>query len=266
MALSVVRLKTNNSGVDVNGDGKADFIKSSDGVITVNLSDFDKVKVVTKIVNSFGIDTTINYKPLTSNEVYQRDNIFYYPYKNIYTPELLVFSLTTDNAIGGQNTTTYKYGGAKVNVKGRGNLGFAWIEKKDLQTNKLTRTEHSQTYPHIGQPTSSNEYIEQNDSRQLLHSQDNRYSHTPRRYSGIDTLYLAQSQEKSYDLNSGNLLTTITTQQSNIDNYGNVGTIKVTTTGKNKTFVKTTRNTYNNNTTKWYLGRLTASTVAPEHW
>jgi hypothetical protein len=34
-----------------------------------------------------------------------------------------------------------------------------------LQTNKLTRTEHSQTYPHIGQPTSSNEYIEQNDSR-----------------------------------------------------------------------------------------------------
>ena len=246
---------------DVNGDGKADFIKSSDGVITVNLSDFDKVKVVTKIVNSFGIDTTINYKPLTSNEVYQRDNIFYYPYKNIYTPELLVFSLTTDNAIGGQNTTTYKYGGAKVNVKGRGNLGFAWIEKKDLQTNKLTRTEHSQTYPHIGQPTSSNEYIEQNDSRQLLHSQDNRYSHTPRRYSGIDTLYLAQSQEKSYDLNSGNLLTTITTQQSNIDNYGNVGTIKVTTTGKNKTFVKTTRNTYNNNTTKWYLGRLTASTV-----
>jgi hypothetical protein len=56
---------------------------------------------------------------LTSNEVYQRDNIFYYPYKNIYTPELLVFSLTTDNAIGGQNTTTYKYGGAKVNVSSK---------------------------------------------------------------------------------------------------------------------------------------------------
>jgi hypothetical protein len=26
-----------------------------------------------------------------------------------------------DNAIGGQNTTTYKYGNAKVNVKGRVN-------------------------------------------------------------------------------------------------------------------------------------------------
>jgi hypothetical protein len=36
--------------------------------------------------------------------------------------------LLSDNAIGGQNTTTYKYGNAKVNVKGRGNLGFGWIE------------------------------------------------------------------------------------------------------------------------------------------
>jgi uncharacterized membrane protein len=30
-------------------------------------------------------------------------------------------------AIGGQNTTTYKYGNAKVNVKGRVNLGFGLI-------------------------------------------------------------------------------------------------------------------------------------------
>jgi hypothetical protein len=42
---------------------------------------------------------------------------------------LPVFKYTTDNAIGGQNTTTYKYGKAKVNIKGRGNLGFGWIEK-----------------------------------------------------------------------------------------------------------------------------------------
>jgi hypothetical protein len=31
----------------------------------------------------------------------------------------VISSVTTDNAIGGQNTTTYKYGNAKVNVKGR---------------------------------------------------------------------------------------------------------------------------------------------------
>jgi hypothetical protein len=59
-----------------------------------------------------------------------------------------------------QNTTTYKYGNAKVNVKGRVNLGFGWIEKKDLQSNKLTRIEYSQTYPYTGQITATKEYIE----------------------------------------------------------------------------------------------------------
>jgi hypothetical protein len=51
--------------------------------------------------------------------------------------------------------------------KGRGNLGFGWIEKKDLQSNKLTRTEYSQTYPYTGQTTAIKEYIETNDTRLL---------------------------------------------------------------------------------------------------
>jgi hypothetical protein len=49
------------------------------------------------------------------------------------------------------------YGNAKVNVKGRVNLGFGWIEKKDLQSNKLTRTEYSQTYPYTGHITATNQ-------------------------------------------------------------------------------------------------------------
>jgi hypothetical protein len=43
---------------------------------------------------------------------------------SIQNARQVISSVTTDNAIGGQNTTTYKYGNAKVNVKGRGNLGF----------------------------------------------------------------------------------------------------------------------------------------------
>jgi hypothetical protein len=81
---------------------------------------------------------------------------------------IAISSVTTDNAIGGQNTTTYKYGNAKVNVKGRGNLGFGWIEKKDLQSNKLTRTEYSQTYPYTGQTTAIKEYIETNDKVRVI--------------------------------------------------------------------------------------------------
>jgi hypothetical protein len=59
-------------------------------------------------------------------------------------------------------------------IDGNG-LGFGWIEKKDLQSNKLTRTEYSQTYPYTGQTTAIKEYIETNDTRQLLNEQINTY-------------------------------------------------------------------------------------------
>ncbi|WP_225879642.1 toxin TcdB middle/N-terminal domain-containing protein [Abyssogena phaseoliformis symbiont] len=93
---------------DVNGDGKADFIKSSDGMVTVSLSTFDKTKTITSIDNGFNISTTINYKPLTGEGIYQQEAKAYHPNKNIYAPMLLVSSTATNNAIGGQNTATYQ--------------------------------------------------------------------------------------------------------------------------------------------------------------
>ncbi|CAC9965198.1 hypothetical protein, partial [uncultured Gammaproteobacteria bacterium] len=161
---------------DFNGDGMTDYVyhntSYNDGKFKINLNTTKNSKVQT-ITNGFNIQTTINYKPLTDNTVYTKGSNGSYPNIDTQNARQVVSSVTTDNAIGSQNTTTYKYGGAKVNVKGRGNLGFAWIEKKDLQTNKLARTEYSQTYPYIGQITSTKEYIETNNSRQLLNSQTN---------------------------------------------------------------------------------------------
>ena len=140
-------------------------------------------------------------------------------------------------------------------------LGFGWIEKKDLQSNKLTRTRYNQSYPYIAQVAATKEYIETNGSRQLLNQQINTYRKKSLYNNRVHSLYLYQSQEKSYDFNSSNLLITVTTNQSNIDDYGNVGTISVTTKGNDNTFTKTTQNTYNNDPAKWHLGRLTKSTV-----
>ncbi len=246
--------------VDLNGDGLTDILKSKSNNKEAYINQGIQAQLVS-ITNGFGIQTTINYKPLTDSSVYTKDTNSNYPNILIQNARQVVSSVVTDNVINEKNTTVYKYGNAKINTKGRDSLGFGWIEKKDLQTNKLTRTEHSQTYPYIGQITSTKEYIETNNSRQLLNSQTNIHQDKSSYSNKIHAPYSSQSLEKSYDLNSGNLLTTITTQQFNIDNYGNVGTIKVTTTGENKTFIKTTRNTYNNNATKWHLGRLTTSTV-----
>jgi hypothetical protein len=51
-----------------------------------------------------------------------------------------------------------------------------------------------------------------------------------------------RSKERSYDFNASgdSLLITVTINQSNIDNYGNVGTIQISTTGNNKIFSEVT--------------------------
>ena len=69
------------------------------------------------------------------------------------------------------------------------------------------------------------EYIETNGSRQLLNQQINTYRNKSLYDNKVHSIYLHQSQEESYDFNSSDLLTTVTTNQSNIDDYGNVGLI-----------------------------------------
>ncbi|MDO6709001.1 RHS repeat domain-containing protein [Photobacterium sp. 1_MG-2023] len=75
-----------------------------------------------------------------------------------------------------------------------------------------------------------------------------------------------KTTEKSYDL-SGQLVSTVITENADIDEFGNVGTVTVSTTAKNpvsltdETFSKVTQSSYKNDTSKWYLGRLTTSSV-----
>jgi hypothetical protein len=107
--------------IDMNGDGLPDRVFDRDpsndqqGIyVFLNQSDKRKLRSIT---NGFGTQTIINYKPLIDDTVYYKGNSSY-PNIDTQNARQVVSSVTTDNAIGGQNTTTYKYGGAQVNVKG----------------------------------------------------------------------------------------------------------------------------------------------------
>ena len=72
--------------------------------------------------------------------------------------------------------------------------------------------------------------------------------------------YASQQIEKTYDLDSGILITTVTTDTT-LDTYGNATNVSVTTADTTGTYATTTINTYTNDETKWHLGRLTQATV-----
>ncbi|MFT7680813.1 MAG: RHS repeat-associated protein [Moritella dasanensis] len=76
-------------------------------------------------------------------------------------------------------------------------------------------------------------------------------------------IYETEKVEKSYTL-TGNLLATVKTETSEVDNYGNTGKIKITTTAtnpasnKSENFIKITENKYDaDDPSRWLLGRLT---------
>ncbi|MDO6581317.1 RHS repeat-associated core domain-containing protein [Photobacterium sp. 2_MG-2023] len=75
-----------------------------------------------------------------------------------------------------------------------------------------------------------------------------------------------KTTEQSYDLNS-QLVSTVITEHADIDKFGNVGKVTVSTTAKNpltqtnETFTKQTKSIFKNDIAKWHLGRLLESEV-----
>jgi hypothetical protein len=85
---------------DVNGDGNIDICNRADLGVRCHDSTTlsNKLKVIT---NGFGIQTTLNYKPLTDSSVYTKGpKKGYYPNISIQNARQVISSVTTDNAIG----------------------------------------------------------------------------------------------------------------------------------------------------------------------
>ncbi len=80
------------------------------------------------------------------------------------------------------------------------------------------------------------------------------------------TVYQTKETSTSYALN-GQLLSSVETTQSQLDEYGNIGVIEINTTATNpvtqreETFTQRTESAYHNTPSAWILGRLTRSTV-----
>jgi Calx-beta domain/Salmonella virulence plasmid 65kDa B protein/Bacterial Ig domain/Insecticide toxin TcdB middle/N-terminal region/FG-GAP-like repeat len=208
--------------------------------------------VLTTATTGLGAPTDIFYKPLTQSSVYAKDVTATYPVIDIKVPYYVVSRVDAANGVGGYYSSSYAYVGAKLDVSGRGFLGFRQQVVTDLQTSVAQTLTFRQDYPFIGFVSEDKKVR----SGVTLNDRDNTYAATnlggTRRFP-----YLSQSVEASTDLN-GTAFPAVTSAYT-YDGYGNPLTIAVSTPdGANRT----TTNTYSNNTASWILGRLLTATVA----
>jgi len=216
------------------------------------------------ITTGTSVTTIIAYKPLTTSSVYAKENNGAYPYIDFQAPIYVVSQTQSSNGLGGTYATHYTYAGAKAHLTGGGFLGFRQVAAWDAQTGLVTTTTYGQDYPNQGLPLS----VEKRTSAgQLLNQVQNTWQNTPLGGGAYHRSDLVQTDEQSWDVNGAVMPRTQT--NTAYDAYGNATQITVanddgyTPTGPVSPYgnVKTTTNTYTNDTANWLLGRLTRASV-----
>lgn len=214
---------------DFNGDGKADFICTSDwnksnwDGYQLYLMPSDKNSLLTEITDGLGNQTRIDYKYLSDNTVFTRGKTNSYPLVSIGSAWPVVSSVSTPDGIGGINVVSYQYEDALFHNNGRGLLGFTKCYIKDETTNTLSTTEYAvntEKYviaPVHNQTTISGRKIEECDYTYTLKTNYASSSYN----SSIYTYAPTATHRRIYEFNTGSIVKDITTSNK-YDNYGNV--------------------------------------------
>ncbi|MCK1383303.1 VCBS repeat-containing protein [Bradyrhizobium sp. 21] len=237
---------------DFTGSGKSGLVlfrDHSNSVFTVPGPAGDKI---TSITAGLGATVTVTYDTLTHSAVYTKGTGATYPVQELQAPIYVVSRVDTSNGVGGVYSSSYTYSSARLHAQGRGFLGFAQTSVKDLQTGIADTTTYRQDFPFIGLVSSTKRAL----GTQTLGQSTNTYQSYDTGGTAPYHVYLTQNVSSGADLD-GSVLPTVTTSNQ-YDAYLNATQVTVSTPDG---FSKTTNNTYTNDPSLWYLGRLTRATV-----
>ena len=252
-------------GQDYRGDGKSGilWVNTTGAGVGLQVSDGLGSDRMVQIATGLGAQTLITYSGLAGcanrlNYTYESNST--YPVLSAQGAMTIVTRVDASNGLGVFNppnnsyANTYSYAGARVDMSGRGFLGFHTVTVTDIQTNIQQVKTYRQDYPYIGVQASQTKTLLQLHPL-TLNTSTKTYTATglggTRNFVG-----LTQTQEASTDLDGTAMPTVTTTYQ--YDTYGNPTQIVVSTPDG---YSKTTTNTYTNDTVNWFLGRLTQAVV-----
>tara|TARA_R110001592_G_scaffold192828_1_gene439909 strand:- start:811 stop:6438 length:5628 start_codon:yes stop_codon:yes gene_type:complete len=253
---------------DGNGDGKLDMLTST-GSSWKQYYNRKNIKeyVIYKIINGFGVPTTITYKPMTNTDLYVMQASDYNINADAFSPisgASLVSQVSTQSNTHSSVKVKYQYGGMLFHKKGLGSLGFQMLRTTDLKTGVVSETQYFQKYSgnhsaKIGLPV----YSEQRKNGYLLSKAINTLTVKGTAQGGLHP-YISRSEEFAYVYNSNGTNTplSITTTTNSMDTWGNPTMINIRLTDQsNDHYLNTkTTNTWGNSSEQRY-GRLKQTTV-----
>ena len=146
--------------LDVNGDGLDDFVMMNGGSLHLYVRQGKKPDLISRIQDSLGSSTQIDWRPISDDGVYQRTVPCQYPLEASKSSRWVVYDTISDDGCGGVNTYRHTYQDGRTDLRGQGFLGFLGHTLCHLETGVTTRETYDLTtsvaglYPLAGQPTS----------------------------------------------------------------------------------------------------------------
>ncbi|WP_375745993.1 FG-GAP-like repeat-containing protein [Corallococcus interemptor] len=128
--------------LDANGDGLPDFTQVINGSLHVYTRRGPPARLLSYVVNAAGGRTEFTYKPLSDASVYTPGSGCTYPQTCVKKGRWVVSELRTDAGVGHPlRAQRYAYEDARLDLLGRGWLGFNAINVTDVATGRVVRTE-----------------------------------------------------------------------------------------------------------------------------
>jgi hypothetical protein len=261
---------------DMDADGFPDVVGTLASGASVALSGRAMPPdLITAFASGLGLNTTLSYAPLTKPWVYTKGSGAIYPQMDLTVPLYVVSFVRSPNGLGsGYALSYYQYGSFKVDLSGRGALGFGWQQQFQTDSNITLRTAYSQDWPYQGLPTSTTKTLPGSGNEGLLSLTVNSYAcQIPQTQTACAVAagnryfpYVQQTTEAAWEIDHTALPIVATTNKYE-DGYGNATEVKVVAATANDSVTKTTTNTYENFVTPpttWLLGRLIRSTVVAD--
>lgn len=243
--------------VDHNGDGLLDVTYVIDEAqaqhLFLRLHDGETPDRIKKITTGFGVETKIEYKPLTDNSIYTKNNNATYPAIDIQGALQVVSAYEVSNGIGGFSRYSYKYTGLKAELNGRGLTGFESVKVTDETTGNWTTTFYRQDFPYINLVRRSTTNLADNT---LIQETDNVWDVKNLNNNGSYFTFIKETVTSDYETTSSLVKRKTTT--NTFDDWGN---LIESTVVWNDGSSETTSSTYNNNPTNWQIGYLLTSSV-----
>lgn len=248
---------------DFNGDGRVDVAVHSRATDTwrVLLAGGATPDLLIKVTNGVGHVTQVEYDTLRNPSVYTRDTNAMYPQRDVLDGSVVVKEVKRDAGLGSGTmfSTTYRYGGAKIDLTGRGFLGYRWYEAYDAVTKVRTRTEMSQTFPYIGMPTlvsgihvPTGVEIKRVSTTYANRVTANATGTNPR----IWFPYADSSTETTREINSGAVISQTTINGIVVNDFGMEESRTSTSVAGGQSFSETVTATYRHDVANWLIGLM----------